>query len=74
MSTDSPVLFYLEEPLYGYSQPVRAGDVVIVDYKWSIDDGKPFVVISALSFGFIRGLCDGELVEFRPSELKPVQH
>ncbi len=44
---ESPVLFYLTEPIFGCTQPVRVGDLLRVKslgYSWILE-GKPFLVL-----------------------------
>jgi hypothetical protein len=44
---EKPVLFYLNEPRFGCSQPVHVGDLVRVKrlgYDWILE-GKPFLVL-----------------------------
>ncbi len=46
---ETPPLFYLNEILFGCSQPVRVGDLIRVKrfgYDWALE-GKPFLVIGA---------------------------
>ena len=82
MNSEGPALFYLEEPLYGCSQPVRKGDLLIVNNESLPFSGKPFVVMSVIdkqSHGgfwsgiFVNGLCNGKIFELHESELKLVR-
>ena len=51
---DGPVLFWIEEPVYGCKQPVRSGDLLRVKeqgFGWK-DEGKVVMVLNAIDITY----------------------
>ena len=78
MSQDNPVLFYMKEPRYGCTQPVRMGDLLIINNPELPVHSKPFMVMSIISHEmhsgfwsgiFVKGFCEGHIFELHESEL-----
>ena len=83
---ESPPLFYVTEPRFGCSQPVRAGDLLRVKsagYSWKLE-GMPFLVLGlgrslmynsdyALVPDEAIGIIDGEITILRIEDLEVIE-
>ena len=83
---ESPPLFYVTEPRFGCSQPVRVGDLLRVKslgYDWRLE-GMPFLVTGVVrslaydnDYGHIPevaiGIIDGEIMTLRIEDLETIE-
>lgn len=83
---ESPPLFYVTEPRFGCSQPVRVGDLLRVKrlgYDWRLE-GMPFLVTGVArslthdnDYGLIpeeaTGVIDGKLQTIRIEDLETIE-